>query len=42
MGEVRFSSLMKKFPEQAETLFKKTEGDAKERLETYMRLARRE
>lgn len=39
MGEVRFSSLKKQFPEQAEELFAKTEKDAKDRLETYKQLA---
>ena len=40
MGEVRYSSLAKQYPEQAEALFAKTERDAKERLETYKRLAK--
>jgi pyruvate-ferredoxin/flavodoxin oxidoreductase len=39
MGEVRYSLLMKKFPEQAEALFVKTEQDAMDRLEQYRRLA---
>jgi len=39
MGEVRYSSLKKQFPDTAEALFKKTEQDAKERLENYKRLA---
>jgi pyruvate-ferredoxin/flavodoxin oxidoreductase len=39
MGEVRFSSLKKKFPEQAEALFAKTEQDAMDRLKEYKRLA---
>ena len=39
MGEVRYSSLKKKFPEVAETLFIKTEKDATDRLESYRRLA---
>jgi len=39
MGEVRYSSLMKKFPEQAEALFAKTEKDAMDRLGEYRRLA---
>ena len=38
-GEVRFDSLAKEFPKEAEELFDKTEKDAKERLETYKRLA---
>lgn len=42
MGEVRYSSLLKQFPDQAEALFEKTEHDAKERLATYKRLAGRE
>jgi pyruvate-ferredoxin/flavodoxin oxidoreductase len=42
MGEVRFSSLIQQFPEQAESLFAKTEQDAKERLAVYKRLARQE
>ncbi|WP_312197448.1 pyruvate:ferredoxin (flavodoxin) oxidoreductase [Anaerospora hongkongensis] len=42
MGEVRFSSLMKKFPEQAEALFAKTEQDARKRLEGYRQLAGKE
>ncbi|HWR41787.1 pyruvate:ferredoxin (flavodoxin) oxidoreductase [Sporomusa sp.] len=39
MGEVRYSSLKKQFPEMAQALFEKTEQDAKERLENYRRLA---
>ncbi|MDS0524554.1 pyruvate:ferredoxin (flavodoxin) oxidoreductase [Clostridium sp. SHJSY1] len=39
MGEVRYSSLAKAFPEQAEALFEKTEKDALERLAGYKRLA---
>jgi pyruvate-ferredoxin/flavodoxin oxidoreductase len=39
IGEVRYSSLMKKFPEQAEALFAKTEQDAMDRLDMYRRLA---
>ena len=42
MGEVRFSSLIQQFPEQAESLFAKTEQDAKERLAVYKQLARQE
>jgi pyruvate-ferredoxin/flavodoxin oxidoreductase len=41
MGEVRYSSLKKKYPETAEELFKKTEQDAKERLDNYKKLANR-
>jgi pyruvate-ferredoxin/flavodoxin oxidoreductase len=39
MGEVRYSSLKKQFPEQAEALFDKTAKDARERLAGYKRLA---
>lgn len=39
MGEVRYSSLKKQFPDAAEALFEKTECDAKERLASYKRLA---
>lgn len=39
MNEVRYSSLLKAFPEQAEELFAKTEQDARERRESYVRLA---
>ncbi len=42
MGEVRYSALLKQFPDQAEELFEKTEADAKERLATYKRLAGKE
>lgn len=42
MGEVRYASLAKAFPEQAEELFKKTEADAMERYETYKKLASQE
>jgi pyruvate-ferredoxin/flavodoxin oxidoreductase len=38
MGEVRYSSLLQAFPEEAEGLFAKTEQDAKERREGYVRL----
>ncbi|OOM16300.1 pyruvate:ferredoxin (flavodoxin) oxidoreductase [Clostridium saccharobutylicum] len=39
MGEVRYSSLAKAFPEQAEALFEKTHKDAMDRLEGYKKLA---
>ena len=39
MGEVRYASLAKAFPEAAEALFEKTERDAKERLAGYKKLA---
>jgi len=37
--EVRYSGLMRQFPEIAQELFDKAERDAKDRLETYRRLA---
>ena len=39
MGEVRYASLAKAFPEAAEALFEKTHKDAMERLENYKKLA---
>ncbi|MBW2168942.1 MAG: pyruvate:ferredoxin (flavodoxin) oxidoreductase [Deltaproteobacteria bacterium] len=39
MGEVRFSSLTRTFPENAEKLFEKAEEDMKERYENYKRMA---
>lgn len=39
LGEVRYAALKQLFPADAENLFEKTEQDAKERLETYKRLA---
>ncbi len=39
MGEVRYASLMKSFPEIAEELLVEAEKDAKERYESYKRLA---
>lgn len=39
MGEVRYAALKQMFPAAAEALFEKTEQDAKERYETYKRLA---
>lgn len=41
MSEVRYSSLTRTFPDVAEELFEKTEATAKERLESYKRLAAR-
>lgn len=38
MGEVRFSSLAKLFPQTAEELFAKTEEDAKNRRKSYVRM----
>lgn len=42
MGEVRYSSLQKLFPDKAEELFTKTEADAKDRLAGYKKLAGKE
>lgn len=39
MGEVRYSSLTRTFPDKAEKLFENAEQNAKERLENYKRLA---
>ena len=39
MGEVRYASLAKSFPETADQLFEKTHKDAMERLEGYKKLA---
>lgn len=39
MGEVRYSSLSKQFPEQAEKMFERAEQEAKARYEMYKRLA---
>ena len=38
-GEVRYASLSKTFPQEAEELFKLTEEFAKQRLNSYKRLA---
>jgi pyruvate-ferredoxin/flavodoxin oxidoreductase len=38
-GEVRYTSLAKTFPEIAEQLFEKAEEDAKDRYESYKRMA---
>ena len=40
LGEVRYASLKKAYPEVAEELFAKTEKDAKDRLDSYKKLAR--
>lgn len=39
MGQVRYSSLMKAFPDTAEELFEKAENQAKERYENYKLMA---
>ncbi|MTV50702.1 pyruvate:ferredoxin (flavodoxin) oxidoreductase [Heliobacillus mobilis] len=39
MSEVRFNSLIRTFPDQADQLFAKTEEDAKDRYAMYKRLA---
>ncbi len=40
MGQVRYTSLMKDFPKEADQLFVKAEKDANDRYQTYVRLAR--
>ena len=40
MGETRFSSLQRTFPDTAEALFEKTEEDAKDRYEGYVRMTK--
>ena len=42
MGEVRYSSLTRTFPENAEALFNKAEQEMKERYEVYKRMAEQE
>jgi len=39
MGQVRYASLLKEFPDVAEGLFEKTEQDSKERYEKYKKLS---
>ena len=39
MNEVRFASLFKVFPDEAEGLLEKTEADAMERLACYEKMA---
>ena len=39
LGEIRYASLTRTFPENADVLFKKAEEHMKERLETYKRMA---
>jgi pyruvate-ferredoxin/flavodoxin oxidoreductase len=39
MGEVRYASLTRTFPESAKVLFKQAEQDVKERYATYKRMA---
>jgi pyruvate-ferredoxin/flavodoxin oxidoreductase len=39
LGEVRYSSLKRTFPEKADALFEQAEKDMKERLDSYKRLA---
>jgi len=39
MNEMRFTSLVNKYPDQAEALLKQTEADAQERLNAYRKLA---
>ncbi|HKL99963.1 MAG TPA: pyruvate:ferredoxin (flavodoxin) oxidoreductase [Mobilitalea sp.] len=42
LGQVRYSSLEKAFPDQAEILFSRAEEFAKEKYETYRKLAKKE
>ncbi len=42
MGEVRYSSLTRTFPDSAEKLFQKAEKDMKERYEVYKQMAARQ
>ena len=42
MGEVRYSSLTRTFPENAKRLFEKAEKNMKERYEAYKRMAAQE
>ncbi|WP_019554529.1 pyruvate:ferredoxin (flavodoxin) oxidoreductase [Propionispira raffinosivorans] len=42
LGEVRYSSLKRAFPDTADALFDKTAADAKERYENYKKLAGKE
>ena len=42
MGQVRYSSLSKEFPEIADKLYAMTEQDAKEKYHTYKELAERD
>ena len=39
MGQNRYSSLAKEFPQTSEKLFKATEADARERYEEYKKMA---
>ncbi len=39
MGETRYTTLVQEFPEEAERLFAEAEQDAKERYESYLRMA---
>ena len=41
-GEVRYASLKRSFPDEADALYKKTEADAQARLAGYKKLAGRE
>ena len=42
MGQIRYSSLSKEFPEIADKLYAMTEQDAKDKYHTYKELAERE
>lgn len=40
LGETRFASLQRTFPDTAEALYEKTEQDAKDRYEGYVRMSK--
>ena len=42
MGQVRYSSLMKAFPDMAEELFEQAEKQAKEKYAIYKQMAEQE
>jgi len=42
MGQIRYSSLSKEFPEIADKLYAMTEQDAKDKYHTYKELAERD
>ena len=39
MNQARYTSLLREFPDTAESLFEQAEADAKERYEGYKKLA---
>ena len=40
MSEVRYASLFRSFPEQADALFAKANADARDRVDNYIRMAK--